>query len=202
MKKFSEFLLEETHKKSLHVYDIDDTLMHTTARIHVKNKVGKVVQSLSNQEFNDHKLKPGHSYDFGEFRSASKFNKESKPLHTMISHLKSVSSNPSNHVILNTARANFDDKHTFLNTFKKHGINMRNIHVIRAGNINTDSLPAEKKATVINGYIKKHKYNTVHMYDDSKTNLTSFLSLKNLHPNTTFHAHHVEGGDIKKTDTL
>lgn len=201
MKKFSEFLVEETRKKSLHVYDIDDTLMHTTARIHVKNKVGKVVQSLSNQEFNDHKLKPGHSYDFGEFRSASKFNKESKPINKMIDHLKKTASDSNNHIILNTARANFDDKHTFLNTFKKYGVNMKGIHVIRAGNIKQDSLPAEKKTKVIHGYISKHKYDNVHMYDDSKTNLKSFVDLKDKHPNTTFHAHHIEDGDIKHTET-
>ena len=200
MKSFIQFLEEQT-KKNLHVYDIDDTLMHTTAQIHVKNKAGKKVQTLSNQQFNDHKLKPGHSYDFGEFRSASKFNKESKPIGKMIDHLKKTAADPSNHVILNTARANFDDKHTFLSTFKKHGVNMKGIHVIRAGNINKDSLPAEKKATVIHGYIKKHKYNSVHMYDDSKTNLKSFVGLKDKHPNTTFHAHHIEDGDIKHTET-
>jgi hypothetical protein len=202
MKKFSQFITEAVQKKALHVFDIDDTLMHTTAKIHVKSPQGKVVDTLTNQEFNDHRLPAGHSYDFGEFRSAEKFNKESKPLDRMVNHLKRVTANPSNHVILNTARANFDDKHTFLNTFKKHGIDMNNIHVIRAGNINTSSLPAEKKATVIHGYIKKHKYNNVHMYDDSKTNLVSFLRLKTAHPNTTFHAHHVEGGDIRRTDTL
>jgi hypothetical protein len=29
------------------------------------------------------------------------------------------------------------------------------------------------------------------MYDDSKTNLHHFLNLKDQHPNTEFHAHHV-----------
>ena len=200
MISFKEFITEGvTQKKSLHVFDIDDTLMHTTAQIHVKDPHGKVVKTLSNQEFNNHKLPKGHSYDFGEFRNAEKFNKESKPMPNMVNHLKRVSANPHNHVIFNTARANFDDKNKFLHTFKKHGINMKNIHVIRAGNINQDSLPAAKKAKVIHGYVAKHKYNDVHMYDDSKTNLHSFLGLKDHHPNTTFHAHHVDGDGISKT---
>ena len=163
---FKEFIVEGVvQKKSLHVFDIDDTLMHTTAQIHVKDPHGKVVRTLTNQEFNNHKLPKGHSYDFGEFRNAEKFNKESKPMPNMVNHLKKVAAN----------------------------------HVIRAGNINQDSLPAEKKAKVIHGYVAKHKYNDVHMYDDSKTNLHSFLGLKDHHPNTSFHAHHVEGDGISKT---
>ena len=102
MKKFSQFISEAVQKKALHVFDIDDTLMHTTAKI----------------------------------------------------------------------------------------------HVIRAGNLNKEGAPADKKAVVIHGYIKKHKYNDVHMYDDSKTNLRSFVGLKQAHPNTTFHAHHVEGENV------
>lgn len=184
-------LVEEKH--SLHVFDIDDTLLYTTAKIHVKNKEGKVVDTLTNQEFNDHKLHPGHSYDFGEFRNAAKFNKESIPIHSMIKKVKDLSADSKNHIIFNTARANFDDKKVFLSTFKKHGIDMSKIHVIRAGNISKGSLPAEKKATVIHGYIKKHKYPEVHMYDDSHTNLKAFLSLQPHHPQSQFHAHLISG---------
>ena len=101
-------------------------------------------------------------------------------------------------VIFNTARANFDDKNKFLGTFKKHGINMKGIHVIRAGNINQEGTPAAKKATVIHGYISKHKYKDVHMYDDSKSNLKTFLTLRPHHPNTSFHAYHVQGHDYSK----
>lgn len=190
MKSFKQYL-EESEKKSLHVFDIDDTLLHTTAKIHVKDKDNKHVQSLSNQEFNDHKLKHGHHYDFSEFKSSKKFHDESHPMHKMINKVQELSKDKKNHVIFNTARANFDDKHKFLHTFKKHGIDMKHIHVIRAGNINHSGLPAEKKAIVMHGYIKKHKYKDAHMYDDSKTNLHHFLKLKDKHPNTEFHAHHV-----------
>ena len=197
MKSFTQLredlniLLEEKH--ALHIFDIDDTLLHTTAQIHVKDKNGKVVQTLTNQEFNDHKLPAGHSYDFGEFRSAEKFNKESKPIDPMIKKVKELAADSKNHIIFNTARANFDDENTFLNTFKKHGINMRGIHVIRAGNLSAGSLPAEKKAIVIHGYVKKYKYPEVHMYDDSKTNLKAFLNLQQHHPQSQFHAHLITG---------
>lgn len=191
MYTFKSYLSEESNKHTLHVFDIDDTLLHTTAKIHVRNKEGHIVDTLSNQQFNDHKLPSGHSYDFGEFRNSVKFRKESKPIHSMISKVKALSKKPGHHIIFNTARANFDDKNTFLRTFKDQGIPMDKIHVIRAGNMNMEGTPAAKKAIVIHGYIKKHGYNDVHMYDDSKTNLKAFLGLKEKHPNTNFHAHHV-----------
>ena len=50
MKRFLEYL-EESEKGSLHVFDVDDTLFHTNAQIHVKNKQGHTVQKLSNQEY-------------------------------------------------------------------------------------------------------------------------------------------------------
>lgn len=193
MYTFNEYLTEDTKKHTLHVFDIDDTLLHTSAKIHVKDNTGQVVKTLTNQEFNDHHLPSGHSYDFGEFRNAVKFRQESKPIHTMINRVKSLTKKPGHHIIFNTARANFDDKNTFLRTFKDQGIPMDKIHVIRAGNMSMEGPPAEKKAVVIHGYIKKHQYQHVHMYDDSKTNLKAFLQLKNKHPDVGFHAHHVEG---------
>jgi hypothetical protein len=192
MLTFNEYLIEDSKKHTLHVFDIDDTLLHTTAKIHVKDSSGQVVQSLTNQEFNDHKLPKGHSYDFGEFRNAAKFRQESRPIGRMINHVKRLTSMPGHQIIFNTARANFDDKNQFLKTFKDHGISMDRIHVIRAGNINREGPPAEKKATVIHGYIKKHRYDHVHMYDDSTTNLKAFLGLKNHHPDVNFHAHHIK----------
>lgn len=205
MISFSKFITEgapRVPKKQLHVFDIDDTLLHTTAKVHVLDSKGKRVRSLSNSEYNSHRLKTGHRYDFSEFRSAHKFATSSKPIHHMISHLKKVASDPSNHVIMNTARSNFDDKNKFLGTFKSHGIPMHKIHVIRAGNISGSGSPAHKKALVIHGYINKHKYDHVHMYDDSKHNLSVFSDLKKHHPNTTFHAHHVVGGTVSESNII
>ena len=54
MDSFKQYL-ENNKKGSLHVFDVDDTLFHTTAKIHVKDSSGKTVEKLSNSEFNDHK---------------------------------------------------------------------------------------------------------------------------------------------------
>lgn len=206
MKSLLEHLLEldeAARKTSLHVFDIDDTLFHTKAQIHVKDPMGRTVQKLSNSEFNDHKLPAGHKYDFQEFRSAEKFARTSTPIHRMLNKVRAIHKHvitvPNSRVIMNTARADFDDKDKFLNTFRRHGVPIDNIHVHRAGNEPGDALPAQKKNVVLRRYLERHPYGSVHMYDDSQTNLKHFLKLKAEYPATNFHAWHAQAdGSLRK----
>lgn len=195
MKKFKQFIDEHRKIDALFVYDVDDTLVHPTAKIHHKDEHGKIVKTMNSHEYakSTHKKLPkGHSYDFSEFRSSEKFEKESKPIKPMISHVRLTSASKKNKVIFNTARQNLDDKKKFTSTFTRHGINMKKIHVLRAGNIRSDESGPKKKARITSGYIKTHKPKEVHMYDDDKGNLNEFLKLRHKHPNVKFYAHHVQ----------
>jgi hypothetical protein len=178
-------------------------MFHTTARIRVRNKEGKIVRYLSNSEYNRHKLKPGQTYDYKEFKNAKKFHDESKPIKPMINRVNKIQKNlnkrPNSKVIINTARADFDDKDTFLDTFRKQGVDIDNIHVHRAGNDTSKGLPADKKVKIIKQYIDKNSHKKVIMYDDSKTNLQALLNMKKEYPNVKFIAFHVEpNGNMKK----
>ena len=193
MKEFKEYIVEG---KGLHVFDIDETLFKTNAKIRVRDKSGKLVKVLTNQEFNDHKLQTGQHYDFSEFRNAKKFHDESEPISPMIDKLNAIHNNikAGNHnskIIMNTARADFDDKDTVLNKFRKHGIDVDNTHIHRAGNVPGNDSPAEKKNVVLRKHLNTGNYDHVHMYDDSKTNLEQFLKLQKEYPKVKFHAHHV-----------
>ena len=199
-----ESFIEYINESVLHVYDIDDTLLHTNANIHIKDADGNFVKKLSNQEFNDHKLAPGHSYDFHEFRDANKFNTESEPIEKTLAQLKRIHQKiklrltPGSRIIMNTAREDFDDKDKFLDTFKKQGLDMDTIHVHRAGNNPGNDIPAVKKLIHIRAHLDGGDYKEVHMYDDSKTNLNHFKSLKKEYPKVRFHAWHVDGkGNIR-----
>lgn len=181
-----------TGNMGLTIFDIDDTLFHTTAQIKVM-KDGQVVKSLSNQEFNNYQLQPGEEFDFGEFRSAEKFAKESEPIKPMINTLKRILNRASNtKVIMLTARADFDDKDKFLDTFEKYGIDMSRIHVHRAGNLPGDDPPAYKKAIWVRKYLNTGKYNRVNLIDDSMTNLKVFKNLESEYPNVDFDAYFVK----------
>ncbi len=195
----SDFVKDKP-KGILTIFDIDDTLFHTTAKINVV-KDGKVVRSLTNQEFNNYELQDGEEYDFGEFRNAEKFRQESEPIEPMLDELKTILDHTKGKVIMLTARADFDDKETFLQTFADHGIDMSKIHVHRAGNLPGKGGPAEKKAVWVRRYLDTGKFNQVSLYDDSVTNLRVFKELEQEYPNVTFDAYHITGnGDVRSLE--
>jgi hypothetical protein len=195
MKGFKQYLSENSSGGgTLHAFDVDGTLMHTTARVHVRDQNGHRVSSLSHDEFNNHKLHPGHHYDFSEFRSSHQFHKE-KPIRPMLAKLKAIhknsQKNPKSRVIINTARSDFDDKHHFAQAWKKHGVDIHKIHVERAGNIKSDESVAAKKAQVMRKHLKTGRYTEAHFYDDDKENLRHFNKLRHEFPHIKLHAHHV-----------
>lgn len=193
MKKFKEFVEEQEFKTgSLTIFDIDDTLFHTTAQIAVI-KNGQVVKKLTNQEFNHYPLSDGESFDFSEFRDSHKFYHESKPISRMMEKAKAILANsvknPNSKVVIITARADFDNRDKFLDTFRKHGFDIDKVRVERAGNIAGDFIPAFKKAIIIRNYLNIRQFNKVRLFDDSMSNLAEFLKLKSEFPSVSFEAY-------------
>jgi predicted chitinase/FMN phosphatase YigB (HAD superfamily) len=189
---------------SLVIFDIDDTLLHTTAKINVVQD-GQVVRSLTNQEFNNYQLQPGEEFDFGEFRNAEKFAQESKPIKPMINKLKTIlrhADQTQSKVIMLTARADFDDKNPVLKTFHRYGIDMNRIHLYRAGNLPGDDPPALKKAVYVRKFLNTGEYNRVSLYDDSTSNLRAFKALQKEFPQVRFSAYHVSpAGNATQVET-
>src|SRR5574343_545064 len=134
-----------TNLPSITFVDIDETLFSTSAKIWVM-KDGKPIKKLSNQEFNHYKLNAGEEFDFREFRSAEIFNKGSKPIWNVIKEVAKLinSKGPNSQVVLLTARGDFDDKETFLDTFREVGLNPDKFYVERTGNIKTGSVESKK----------------------------------------------------------
>jgi hypothetical protein len=194
MKSFKDFYAESVHKLglgSLTVFDIDDTLFHTTAKIGVLNKEGNRIKELSNSEFNTYAWKEGEQPDFSEFKDAEKFNKESAPIPSMVKKmigmLSNVHKNPKSKVIIITARADFDDRETFLDTFRKQGINIDMVHVERAGNLKIPNASiAEKKAIIVRKYLDTKRFDVARLYDDAWSNIEEFKLLATEYPDVEF----------------
>jgi hypothetical protein len=178
----------EIKPKKLVIFDIDDTLVYTQTKVHVV-KNGRVVNSLNSHDFTHYKLQPGEEFDFGDFRNAKEFFDNSRPNIPMMNQLKR-DINTGNKVVMVTARADFDDRELFLDTFRKFGIDMNKVHVYRAGN-SKQGTTEDRKKTIIKQLLDQDTYSKAIMYDDAKPNLHTFMELKKDHPRTRFYAWHV-----------
>lgn len=196
-KRFREFIGSGT----LTIFDIDETLFHTKAKVGVV-KDGKVVRMLDNQEFNTYKRQKGETYDYGQFANAEVFRKTSTPIGRMVAKAKIIfansKKNPHSRVIICTARADFDNKDVFLQTFRDHGLPIDQIHVERAGNLKIDS-SAEAKKIIFRKYINTKNYVKLRLFDDAMSNLQAFLSLRKDYPDIKFEAYFVNSDGSVKT---
>jgi hypothetical protein len=194
----------EFQPSKLVIFDIDDTLVHTQTKVHVVQN-GQVVKSLNSHEFTHYKLQPGQQFDFGDFRNAHEFFHNSKPIIPMLDQLKHDIAT-GNKVVMVTARADFDDKELFLDTFRKYGVNMSKVHVYRAGNMAGKMQTEEKKKIIIRELLNKGNYTKAIMYDDAVPNLKSFVELKKEYPHTKFYAWHVslegEASEYHRTNEM
>ena len=199
MKNFKTFLLE-AQGKGLTIFDIDETMFITKAKVKVV-KNGKVIKKLDNQEFNTYKKKNGEEYDFGEFKNAEVFKKTSTPIARMINKVKVILKNATkagSKVIIVTARSDMDDKKLFIKTFESHGIPMKNVYVERAGNMGGKN-SAANKSIIFKKYLKTDEYARVRLFDDHKENLDALLDLKREFPNVEMFAYLAnKNGSVKR----
>ena len=201
MQSFKTFILEAKEGIGLTVFDIDDTLFHTFAMIKVM-KDGKEVETLTTQEFNVYKLKDGETFDFGQFRDAENFRKTSKPITKMINKANAIIANANkagSKVIIMTARADFDNKETFLKTFKDYGMDISNVYIERSGNFGSNNSSAKNKRFLFHKYLRGGKFARVRFFDDAMSNITMFKTLEKQYPDISFEAYHVQpDGSVRK----
>ena len=182
MKKFNEFLAKKAGK-GLTIFDIDDTLFVSKARVIVVNTNTGKTKALTPMEFNSYKLRKHEEYDYGEFKSAKLFYQTATPIGRMVDKAKAIIRNATakgSKVIIVTARANMDDKKLFVKTFESHGIPMKDVYIERAGNMSGSS--AENKKVIFRKYLKTGEYARIRLFDDHKENLKALLDLKREFP--------------------
>ena len=196
MENFRAYI-SEAKNKGLTIFDIDDTMFKTKARV----KVMPSGKTLTPQQFNTYKLGKGEEFDFGEFKSAKLFQQTAVPIGKMIATFKAILKNAvksGSKVIIVTARADMDDKKLFLDTFRSHGIDIDKSHIIRAGNLGMKS-SAEAKAQVFKQFLDTNEYSRIRLFDDDKSNLKALLSLKDDYNDIEFEAWLAnDKGQIKK----
>lgn len=178
--KFKTYLneLKSDYSSGITFVDVDETIYKTFAKIYVI-KDNKIIKKLNNKEFNTYKLKDGESFDFREFRDAKMFRKTSIPINKTINRIKRMLKNidiRKSRIVFLTARADFDDKKEFLQTFRDYGINIDNIYVERAGN--EKGIVSQIKKKIVTRYLNTGEYRRVRMLDDDITNIKEFLKIE------------------------
>jgi len=184
--------MDSKSKIDLSIFDIDETLFHTKAKVQVL-KDGKINKILDNQQFNSYKLKNGESFDYGQFKSAKIFKETSTPITKIIKKAKRIihfAIRSKSKVIIVTARQDMDDKKLFKEAFEAQGIDIGKVYVERAGNIGKKTASANK-VVIFKKYLDTGRYARVRLFDDDKNNLKAFMSLQKNYANVKFTAHQV-----------
>jgi hypothetical protein len=195
----------KTHKnevRTLNVWDIDDTLGQTSAKVNIK-KDGKIVKSLAPGEYNNYKLGKGEELDFSQFRSGKIFRDTFKPISNVLNRAKTIVWNQTenSHSIIITARSDFDDHKEFLETFRDHGFPIDHVYVERSGNLAKlkPSSPAHiNKGVVIKKYLASGKWDRIRMWDDHEKNLDMLYKVAAMYPGVEAVGYLVKDGKVSK----
>ena len=176
--------------KNLDLFDLDETLFHTSAKIQVK-KDDQIIKSLTNKEFNEYVLEDGEEYDFSQFRDSKFFTETSSPIRRVVDTLIER----YNHNLINggrtvvvTARADFNDREVFLMFLESFGIPVRDtdkFFIYRTGNATDDLSVAVRKKNLIRELLQE-QFDVVTFFDDNIGNLVEFMHLSKEFPGTDF----------------
>jgi hypothetical protein len=195
----------KTHKnevRTLNVWDIDDTLGQTSAKVNIKRD-GKVIKSLAAGEYNNYKLGKDEELDFSQFRSGKIFRDTFKPIANVLNRAKTIVWNQSenSHSIIITARADFDDHKEFLEAFRDHGFPIDHVYVERSGNLAKlkPSSPAHiNKGVIIKKYLASGKWDRIRMWDDHEKKLDMLFKVAAMYPEVEAVGYLVKDGKVSK----
>jgi hypothetical protein len=164
-------------KGTLYLFDIDDTLITSADRVHVKNKAGDVINALSTAEFAHYTPASDESFDFSEFNDPDRRdNMSSAPTASGITVLIQVMEDmgEDDHVGILTARGHQKAIAREINEIcKNNGLDPVSDEFVFAVNdadttYEGSSIP-DKKKNVIKKMLNFFK--TVILVDDDERNL-------------------------------
>ena len=166
------FTVNNTKSSKIILFDLDDTIIHTTAEIMVM-KGGECIKKLSNSEFNDYVLKPGESFDFGEFNDPNILAKSefTKYWNTLKREYRK-----GTHIGILTARS---DSAMIDKFFINNGIPIKNelVMAINDPELGLTGTVQQKKAEAI-GILANAGYKLFIFFDDNEPNLKAAKALE------------------------
>jgi len=171
MKTFKQYLTE-SFSDSAYVFDMDDTLVTTGAKILVRDQQGNIQQRLTPAQYNTYIKKPNETLDVSEFRSEDIFQNTAKPtkyfkiIQNVSNAIKRGTSD--SHIYILTARGEAV-KNVIYKYLKDKGVEVRPIEIHTIGDNNSKSI-AELKKDVLQSIRNKH-IGEVTFFDDDVKNI-------------------------------
>lgn len=161
-------------RKALRIFDFDDTLAQTEAAVRVV-KSGKVVRSLTSDEFKHYHLKPGEAFDF----SASNLVVNPRPIPAVLKILRAVRGEGKRSVIL-TGRSDAEPVRQWMRSI---GLDIE-VFTVGKPDASHDSIARDKRAWIADAI--RQGYNDIEFLDDNALNIAVAKTLKREFPNIRF----------------
>ncbi len=180
--------LDPKKRNEINVFDVDDTLTITDAKIKVTDAKTGETFSLTPEEFNTYKALPSHKQDFSDFLSLD-ILKAGKLIDWTVNILKKTIAKKKAVGII-TARS---DKKLIKDFLKHYGMNINNdfIFAINEPNSGFTGSTAEKKKQAFQRFIE-NGFNDFRFFDDDKENIKLANELAKENPNIRMRAKHIK----------
>lgn len=187
------FLSSKT-RNSMNVFDVDDTLVITNAKIKVYDNKTKESFVLTPQEFNDYNSKSSHIHDYSDFLSLE-ILKAGKLIDWVVDILrKTIEKKKAVGII--TARG---DQQLIKDFLLYHGININKDFIFAINDPKQNfkgSIPQKKKEAFKR--LIDLGFNDFRFFDDSKENIDFANQLAKEYPNIKMDAKHIKQKWIPK----
>jgi hypothetical protein len=204
-------------RRSIHVFDLDDTLIQTTAKVRVIGHDGAELRALTPAEFTTYVLGEGETFHFGDFGNVGILAKG-----VLVGYTRTIIENLLRHGTQSdfgilTARGDKRLHAPFLIRLFHglFGIRLKNALIFNlsderylrhkdgkdlpeilretfAGRKFSKLTVPERKALVIGQDLAARGYNDISLFDDSRENLAAFKVIAKAFPQITYRPHFID----------
>jgi len=197
-------------RKSIHLFDLDDTLVTTSAKVRVVDASGRRLRDLPPAEFTEYALSPGEVFDFTEFSDIGILSRGIVLKYTRDIIEQLVARKTRSRFGILTARGDKTLHSGFLIRLFRDlfGIKLEKSLIFAVSDqrfnrfkdkilSNQDrkfsslSIP-ERKAWVVLDDLISRGFNDISFYDDSRQNLKAFRQLSANFPSIVFKSHFID----------